>query len=223
MNSLEERLREIHARMQRAAKRSGRTDVRLVAVSKTVPAETIGEALQLGLSVFGENRVQEALPKIAAFPAAEWHFIGRLQTNKAKEVAGQFSIIQSLDRWRLAEALQNAAESLGRPLRVLLQVNIGEEGQKGGIRPAELSDFLTDITKLSHLQVNGLMTIPPYSDDPEEVRPYFREMQRLFAGCRVPGVSMNYLSMGMSNDFEVAIEEGANLVRVGSALFGERK
>lgn len=222
MNSMAERIQEVRRRIRDAAKRSGRAGAQLVAVSKTVPAAVLEEALGLGVSAFGENRLQEALPKIQRIPAAEWHFIGRLQTNKVKDVVGRFSLIQSLDRWKLAEALHHQCRSSNTDARVLVQVNIGGELQKGGVSPPELHEFLRELTALPRIRVEGLMAVPPYTDDPEEVRPYFREMCRLFNGVHLPGIQMNILSMGMSNDFEVAVEEGATLVRVGSAIFGER-
>jgi len=219
MSSLAARLDEIRMRMVRAAQRSGRGDVGLVAVTKMVPLALIAEAVELGLTVFGENRVQEASAKIEIFPTVEWHFIGRLQTNKVKDVVGRFELIHSLDRWRLAEALQREAQAQNLQVRVLIQVNLGGEEQKGGVSPAELHDFLSAAANLPQLQVEGLMAIPPYMADLEEVRPYFREMFRLFSSCRIAGREMKILSMGMSHDFEVAIEEGANLIRVGSLLF----
>jgi len=219
MSSLAARLDDIRSRMARAAQRSGRDVVSMVAVTKTVPTAIIAEAIALGLTVFGENRVREALPKIEAFPASEWHFIGRLQTNKVKDVVGRFKLIHSLDRWHLAEALQKEAQAQNLQVSVLIQINLGGEEQKGGISPAELDDFLAAAIDLPRLRVEGLMAIPPYTVDPEEARPYFREMFRLFNDCRMPGREMKLLSMGMSNDFEAAIEEGANLIRVGSLLF----
>jgi pyridoxal phosphate enzyme (YggS family) len=222
MTSLEERLHAIRLRIQQAARRKGHQNVQLLGVTKTVPQSSVCEAYALGLAQFGENRVQEALPKVAALPMAEWHFIGRLQTNKVKDVVGRFALIQSVDRWRLAEALQEAAQRQDQRIRILIQVNVGEEQQKGGVLPGELPDFLYDVSKLHNLQVDGLMTIPPFTENPEDARPYFKKVYRLFSECTIPGIGMHILSMGMSNDFEVAIEEGSNLVRVGSALFGER-
>ncbi|EEG76483.1 YggS family pyridoxal phosphate-dependent enzyme, partial [Dethiobacter alkaliphilus] len=187
-----------------------------------VSQEVVGQALELGLNTFGENRVQEALPKVAAFPGAQWHFIGRLQTNKAKEVVGHFALVHSVDRWRLVQALQKQAQEQETVVRALIQVNVGGEGQKGGISPTELQDFLAETVQCKNLQIEGLMTIPPFTENPEDARPYFREMNRLFVECSNKGFPMKYLSMGMSNDYTVAVEEGANLVRVGSAIFGER-
>ncbi|NLZ38663.1 MAG: YggS family pyridoxal phosphate-dependent enzyme [Firmicutes bacterium] len=219
---LELQFNEVRNRIQQAAKRAGGQAVKLVGVTKTVPVERIEEAMALGLMCFGESRVQEAMPKLELFPQAEWHFIGRLQTNKVKNVVGKFSLIHSLDRWKLALALQREAEKLETTVRALVQVNIGREKQKGGLDPLEVEDFLSEAGKLSRLKIEGLMAVPPYSTDPEDARPYFREMYQLFTKIRVPGVQMKILSLGMSNDFEIAIEEGANLVRVGSLLFGKR-
>jgi len=221
VSNLRQNLADIRLRLQQAARRLGREEISLVAVTKNVPATLLGEALALGVLSFGENRLQEALPKLALFPQADWHFIGRLQTNKARDVVGRFSLIHSLDRWELAVALQHQAEQKGVTVRALVQVNVADEQQKGGLPPEALNDFLIAVAGLSHLQIAGLMTVPPYSPDPEEVRPFFREMYRLFRTCRVPGVRMQILSMGMSNDYLVAVEEGANLVRLGSAVFGQ--
>lgn len=214
----------VRQRLSEAAKKSGRSeqDIKLVAVTKTVPIELIEAAWRAGLTVFGENRVQEALPKIDALPEVCWHFIGRLQTNKAREVVGRFDLVQSLDRWKLAEVLQKRAEKINVLQEVLVQVNLAGEEQKGGISPLELEDFLEAVRELPNLRVKGLMTVPPYSANPEEVRPYFRRLAALFKSVAIPGVEMKYLSMGMSGDFEVAVEEGANMVRIGSAIFGER-
>ena len=222
MSSLQQNLIRIRAHLQEAARRLGREEIRLVAVTKNVPASLVGEAIALGVQSFGENRLQDALPKLAVFPQADWHFIGRLQTNKVRDVIGRFSLIQSLDRWELAAALQYQAEKKGVAVKALVQVSVAGEEQKGGLPPEELTDFLTAVADLSCLQVVGLMTVPPYEDDPEKIRPVFREMCRLFRTCRVPGVRMQVLSMGMSNDYLTAVEEGATLVRIGSAIFGAR-
>jgi PLP dependent protein len=216
---LAENIAVVRKRLRDASLRAGGSEVKLVAVTKTVPLSIISEALSLGLHAFGENRVQEALEKTTILPQAEWHFIGRLQTNKAKDVVGRFSLVHSLDRWKLALALQEAAAKRDIAVNVLVQVSIAGEEQKGGLPPSELLDFLHAVSGLSHLRVQGLMTMPPFTDDPEEMRPYFSRMYRLFSSCAVPGISMKYLSMGMSADFEVAVEEGSNLVRVGSAIF----
>ena len=222
MTNLAKQITQVKNRLTQAADRSGQRDVRLIAVTKTVPVDVVGQALELGLTTFGENRVQEALPKVAAFPQAQWHFIGKLQTNKVKDVVGQFQLIHSVDRWRLAKAIDKQAAEQNITVHALVQVNVGGEGQKGGVDPAELKDFLIATAGCKNLKIAGLMTIPPFTEDPEEARPYFREMYRLFTICGKDGFAMKYLSMGMSNDFTVAVEEGANLVRVGSAIFGQR-
>jgi pyridoxal phosphate enzyme (YggS family) len=222
VSSLQQNLTRIREQLQETARRLGREEIRLVAVTKNVPASLVGEAMALGMQSFGENRLQEALPKLALYPQADWHFIGRLQTNKVRDVIGRFSLIQSLDRWELAAALQYQAEKKGVTVNALVQVNVAGEKQKGGLPPEELTDFLTAVADLPRLQVIGLMTVPPYEDDPEKTRPVFREMSRLFRTCCVPGVRMQVLSMGMSNDYLVAVEEGATLVRIGSAIFGAR-
>lgn len=222
MNNLALNLKLLKEKIALAAARSRGQKVELVAVTKTVPPTVIAEAIQLGITNFGENRVQEALPKVAAFPEVHWHFIGRLQTNKVRHVVGKFTLIHSLDRWKLAEALQKEALKQGHIVRALVQVNIGREEQKAGVDPSEVKDFLQDVSTLSQLHIEGLMTVPPICTNPEEVRPYFRQMYELFTSTKIKGVQMKYLSMGMSADYEVAVEEGANLVRVGSLLFGQR-
>ncbi|HHX74660.1 MAG TPA: YggS family pyridoxal phosphate-dependent enzyme [Firmicutes bacterium] len=222
MNTLAERIDRVRSKIAAAAARGRGQAVQLLAVTKTVPPEVIAQAMSCGLTLFGENRAQEALPKIKRFPQAEWHFIGQLQTNKVKNVVGRFALIHSLDRWKLATALQARAEITGQPVRVLVQVNVGREPQKGGVLPEDVPAFLREVAQLSHLRVEGLMAIPPAVSDPEDSRPYFRALYELFRSIDMPGVKMKTLSMGMSADYEVAVEEGANLVRVGSLLFGER-
>jgi pyridoxal phosphate enzyme (YggS family) len=179
--------------------------------------------LELGINNFGENRVQDALPKIECLPAEiNWHFIGHLQTNKVRQVLPVFKLIHSLDSIKLAGAIQKEAEKKNMVANVLLQVNIGEEKSKYGFRWEEVQDALVELTQLNHIKVLGLMGIAPFVEDPEEVRPYFRRLYSLFKAINLPGVEMKYLSMGMSNDFEVALEEGANVIRVGTSLFGSR-
>ena len=223
MSAMAKQIAHVRERLQLAAERVKRDDeIELLAVTKTVPIQTIAEAFSLGLRSFGESRVQEALPKIECFRQADWHFLGQLQTNKVKDVVGRFTLIHSLDRWNLAVALQEQAQKMGQTVRVLVQVNIGKEVQKGGVYPEDLQDFLIKAASLSRLRIEGLMAVPPASENAQDARPFFREMGRLFRETRVAGVEMNVLSMGMSNDYEVAVEEGATLVRVGSVLFGER-
>lgn len=218
-------------RMANAAGRSGRRsgDIRLVAATKTVPVEAIREAIAAGVTIIGENRVQELAKKAPLLPEGiEIHMIGRLQTNKVKKALESCSMIQSLDRLSLAEELARRARVLGRTIRVLVEVNVGREGNKGGVDPdvGTLKDFLERVSRLGGLSVEGFMAIPPFTSDPEEVRPFFRRLRELrdtlVDQVALPGVSLSELSMGMSADFEVAIEEGATMVRIGTALFGSR-
>ena len=216
-----------------AALRSGRNpeEVTLMAVSKTFPPEQIRQAYAAGLRVFGENRVQEFAGKIAALrdlPDAEWRMIGHLQTNKAIQAAELFSHIDSLDSVRLARKLNSAGEQLGKKLRVLIEINIGGEAAKSGVAhgSVELGNLLKAAPDLPFLDVRGLMTVPPYGGDPEQSRPYFHKMRELFsqiASRKLPAIRMEVLSMGMSHDYELAIEEGSTCVRVGTAIFGARE
>lgn len=202
-----------------------------MAVSKTFPAEAIREAYQAGQRLFGENRVQEFAGKAAALADladAEWHMIGHLQSNKASKAVEVFSAIDSVDSLRLAEKLNAAAEKSGKRLPVLIEVNVGGEEAKSGVAPdsPELQQLLVAAARLDFLQFRGLMTVPPFTDDPQQARPYFRRLRELrdqIAAGRLPAVSLEVLSMGMSHDFEVAIEEGSTCVRLGTAIFGERR
>lgn len=212
-----------------ACRRSGRRpdEVRLVAVSKTVPAERIRQAYEAGLREFGENRVQEAEAKRAALSdlTVTWHLVGHLQTNKAKLGRELFHWVHSVDSLRVAQKLDQATVSSGDKLPVLLQVNLGEEPTKFGTREAEVMSLVEQIGRLPTLELRGLMILPPFFENPEQARPYFRrlrELARSIASRNFPGVSIEDLSMGMSHDFEVAIEEGATIIRVGTAIFGPR-
>ena len=220
----------MRARVARACARAGRdvSSVALIGAAKTVPAARLREFLRAGLGDVGENYVQEGLAKITALgedaALARWHLIGALQSNKAKHAAGVFSLIHSVDRPSLAEALQHAAQSAGKVQDVLLQVNLGGEASKAGCAPHELENLARFCVERTHLRACGLMCLPPYDADAERTRPYFRELR----GLRDALAAQNLLpenaglSMGMSDDFEVAIEEGATLVRIGTALFGPR-
>ncbi len=193
-------------------------DILLIAVSKTVEPERIRLAVAAGVPALGENRVQEAREKFETLGRqVPWHLIGSLQTNKAKEAARLFDWIHSVDRVELARELSRRAQAVGRSLNVLVQVNLGEEPQKGGVTPGELKALLDAITGLECLRIRGLMAIPPAVASPEAARPYFRRLRELRDGA-----GLEHLSMGMSSDFEVAIEEGATMVRVGTAIFGAR-
>jgi pyridoxal phosphate enzyme (YggS family) len=201
-----------------------------MAVSKTFPAHLIREAYASGVCLFGESRVQEFAEKFEALPDlqdAQWHMIGHLQTNKASKTVELFSAVDSVDSLRLAEKLNFEAEKLQKKLAVLIEINIGGESVKSGVAPGsrELEDLLQAGPRLEHLEFRGLMTVPPFSENAEETRPYFcklRELGDLIAARRMPSVAMDVLSMGMSHDFEVAIEEGSTCVRVGTGIFGER-
>lgn len=227
---LKERLDVVRARIERAARRAGRDPgaVTLVAASKTVPVGRLVEAAACGCRIFGENRVQEALAKIEAMkegPGVEWHLIGPLQPNKVKHAVGRFALLHAVERLDVAERLDRAARERGITQRVLLEVNVAGETTKHGFRPDDLVSAVERMGAFAGLRVLGLMTIPPPADKPEDARPHFRRLRTLAEQVEmrgIPGVSMKELSMGMSGDFEVAIEEGATLVRIGTALFGPR-
>jgi hypothetical protein len=226
--TIADNLASIQERISKAALRAGRDPaaIRLVAVSKTVSAESIREAIAAGVTTLGENYVQEARNKIARIgKQVEWHFIGHLQSNKARSAVDLFSMIHSVDRLSLAEALSQEANKQGKILPVLIQVNISGEESKSGINPQETLQLLERIAGLQHLSVQGLMTMPPWFEDPEDARPHFNALRKLreeLASKKIHGVLLQELSMGMSGDFDVAIEEGATFVRVGTAIFGPR-
>jgi pyridoxal phosphate enzyme (YggS family) len=229
MGSIAENLLRIQQRMAEAAMRSGRRpdSVKLVGVTKTVDVYRIKEAVSAGLQILGENYVQEAQDKIKEVGGeVSWHFVGRLQTNKAKYAVKLFDMIQTVDSFKLAKELNHRAQPLGRKIPIIIQVNLASEVSKGGVEPSECISLIKQISELANLQIRGLMTMPPFFDQPEKARPYFaqlRELSQEIARAQLPKVEMNELSMGMSGDFETAIEEGATLVRVGTAIFGERK
>jgi pyridoxal phosphate enzyme (YggS family) len=229
MRSIKDRLDHVLARIQQAAVRSGRhaEDIRLVAVSKTKPVEAVREAAGCGISIIGENYIQEARDKfesLADLPL-QWHFIGRLQTNKAKYAVRMFDLIHSVDTFKLAAELDKHARKAGKIQNVLVQVNISGEASKAGIPEKDTLPLLKQIFGLQNVRVRGLMTMPPYFDEPEKARPYFDALRRLRDQINATpgaGFQINELSMGMTGDFEAAIEEGATLVRIGTAIFGER-
>lgn len=225
MDKIKDNLINVRQRIEQACARSGRNpgEVLLVAVSKTADIDAVRRAHEAGISDFGENRVQELKRKYDAFPEVRWHMIGRLQTNKVKEVVGQVELIHSLDRWKLAEELNKRAEFIDIKINALLQVNIAGEEQKAGVDPADVADFLDSVGSLPNLRIKGFMTMAPLEESNiEKVRPVFRELYQLreeFKRRDYKNVSLEYLSMGMSQDYEIAIEEGANIVRVGTAIF----
>jgi pyridoxal phosphate enzyme (YggS family) len=230
--SISENVEAVRKRIAVAAHRAGRKpdEITLMAVSKTQPPERIREAYDAGLTLFGENRVQEFAAKVEPLrdlQAAEWHMIGHLQSNKAARTAELFRAVDSVDSLKLAEKLDAAARALGRKLDVLIEVNVGGEAAKSGVGPdsSELEELLIAAPRLEALVFRGLMTVPPFTEDPQGGRPYFRKLRELretIAARKLPAVNMDQLSMGMSHDFEVAIEEGSTCVRVGTAIFGER-
>ena len=216
----------IETRIAAACQRVGRSrkSVELLAVSKGQPPQAIRALSEEGLILFGENKVQEAKAKISSCPShLKWHMIGHLQSNKCRDAVMLFDFIQGVDGFELAQELVKWAEKLGRTKKVLLEVNVGGEGSKYGLAPADVVPTLLQVNDLAHLEVHGLMTIAPYSPDPEQARKFFRKMHECKSACEVAlGVPLPHLSMGMSGDFEVAIEEGATLIRIGTALFGPR-
>jgi len=222
-------LNAIMNKIAAAAKRSERdpSSVKLVVATKTIEIERIQEAVSAGATILGENRVQEAKEKIEKLGAvAHWHLIGHLQSNKAKYAVKLFNMIHSVDSLELATELDKQAAKIHKVQDVLIEVSIAGEANKAGVAVQDAAAVIQEAAKLKNISVKGLMTIPPFLDDPEAVRPYFRMLRELAASiakANIPGLSMQELSMGMSGDFEVAVEEGATMVRVGTAIFGERK
>jgi len=226
MSSIKENYLKVTEQIEKAAQRSGRdpSEVKLVAVSKTVEVVKIKEAIEAGVSILGENYVQEAQKKIEEIGRiVSWHFIGHLQSNKAKYVVSLFDMIHSLDSISLAEELNRRAEKEGRTMNAMIEVNLSGEATKFGAEEARVFDIARRVLNLSHLSLVGLMTMPPYFDDPRLSRPYYIRLRELKEKMIKEGIPLRELSMGMSNDFEIAIEEGATFVRVGTAIFGERK
>lgn len=230
--SIEANYEEIRKNIAAAAQRSGRKseDIRFMAVTKTVPAEFINHAIALGIDCIGENRVQEFLSKEPelTLDGVEKHIIGHLQTNKVRYVVGKVDMIESVDSVRLAKEISDRSEKLGIVTDILVEVNAGAEESKSGVLREEAEKLIEEISVFPGISVCGLMTIPPFDADNEKTRHYFKEIYKLFIDIRDKNkdnsnVKMRYLSMGMSGDYEVAIEEGANIVRIGSALFGARK
>jgi len=227
---VKERLQRIKDRIADAARACDRNpaNVRLVAVSKTVDADRVARAIEAGADILGENYIQEAREKFNTLydrPVA-WHFIGHLQSNKAKYAVRMFDLIHSVDSLKLAKALDKEAAKNDKVQDILIQVNISQEETKSGIDAAEAVELVAGIGILKNVRVKGLMTMPPFFDQPEKARPYFRQLARLrdhIAQAGIPGIAMGELSMGMTGDFEVAIAEGATLVRIGTAIFGARQ
>jgi hypothetical protein len=219
LNSIQQRIRAACGRCGRAAE-----SVTLLAVSKTHPPATIRAAADCGLVYFGENKVQEAKAKISMCPGRlRWHFIGHLQSNKVRDAVHFFEMIQSVDSMELAREISKRCEQAAKTMPVLLEVNLAGEASKFGYRPEQLLSELKELNALPRLEIHGLMTVPPWSPEAEESRPHFRRLRELKLECEeILGAPLPHLSMGMSGDFEVAIEEGATMVRIGTALFGPR-
>ena len=230
MRSIADNLQVVRDRISRAASAGGRSleDVQLLAVSKTFPAVDVMEAIAYGQLHFGENRVQEAegkIPNVLRSPGLSWHLIGHLQSNKARRAAQLFDVIHSVDSARIASRISQACVEFRKIVSVLIQVDLAAEPTKSGAEPDSIAGIAAEILEMPAVRLDGLMTIPPYFDAPEEARPYFRKLRELRDSLERgnPGcLGRGHLSMGMSHDFEVAIEEGATIVRVGTAIFGER-
>ncbi len=224
--SLSDRLAGVEERIRAACVRAGRErpDVRMLAVSKTFGPDRVREAAEAGLTLFGENRVQEAKQKIPLCPGRlEWHMIGHLQRNKVRDAVRLFEMIHSVDSLRLLAAIEDAAAQAGKTIPVCLEVNVSGESSKFGMTPEELPGVLEASTGMMHVDVTGLMTMPPFTEEAQGARPYFVRLRELRDGCREEqGFELPELSMGMSHDFEVAIEEGATWIRLGSVVFGAR-
>lgn len=223
-----EQLQAVRDEISKACKRSGRdeNEVTLIAVSKTKPVSMIQEAIEAGQTVFGENKVQELCAKYEELPKdLSWHLIGHLQRNKVKYIADKAALIHSVDSLRLAQTIDQEGAKHNRVIPILIEVNVAQEDTKFGVSLEEALPLIEDISGLAHIQVKGLMTIAPYVEDPEENRPVFRKLKQLSVDIRdknMNNVYMDILSMGMTNDYQVAVEEGATMVRVGTGIFGER-
>jgi PLP dependent protein len=226
MSTIRENLSRVRERIERAAQKAGRDpkEIKLVAVSKTVEVARIKEAIEAGVSILGENYVQEAEKKIEALgKPVSWHFIGHLQSNKVRYAVRLFDVIHSIDSIPLAEELNRRAEQPDRVIKVMIEVNLSKEATKFGTDEEKVLNLAKRIQSSKHLSLEGLMTMPPYFDSPEMSRPYYVVLRELKERMTKEGIPMKELSMGMSNDFEIAIEEGATYVRVGTAIFGPRK
>ena len=225
---LKENLENVEQKIQAACERSGRnrSEVTLIAVSKTKPAEMVQEAYDLGIRLFGENKVQEIMDKSEVLPAdIHWHMIGHMQRNKVKYIIDKVDLIHSVDSVRLAETIDKEAEKHGVIANILIEVNVAKEESKFGLMPEEVPEFVEKIAGFPHIRVKGLMTIAPFVENPEENRPIFAHLRKLsvdIAKKNIDNITMSILSMGMTNDYQVAIEEGATMVRVGTGIFGAR-
>lgn len=225
---IQENLDNIYSRIKAAAEKSGRKpeDIKLVAVTKTIDVDRIRSVYNYGILDMGENKVQELLEKYDKLDSAcRWHLIGHLQTNKVKYIIDKVQMIHSVDSLPLVKEIDLRAAKAGKKMDILLQVNVSGEETKFGINPDEINELINEVPKFRNISLRGLMTIAPYAQNAEEIRPIFRQLYKLYIDIKskkIDNVTMDYLSMGMSNDFEVAIEEGANIVRIGTSIFGKR-
>lgn len=228
MGTLEENIKNIWYRIEKAAEKRGKTkeDVKLVAVTKTVEVERIKEGINCGIQIIGENRVQEAESKFDQITGTvEKHLVGHLQTNKAKKAVELFDFIQSVDSQRIAQEISRRASQIGKVMDVLVEINTSGEETKFGVDPEEALSLIKSISDLPGIKIRGVMTIGLFSDNPEDTRPCFKKLKAIFDQLKsenIPNVEMKYLSMGMTSDFEVAIQEGSNMVRIGTGIFGPR-
>lgn len=224
-----ENLKQVEEKIVKACERSGRPreEVTLIAVSKTKPVEMIEEAMRSGIRIFGENKVQEIIKKEAVLPNdIDWHLIGHLQRNKVRQIAGKAAMIHSVDSLRLAEQIQKEYEKINETAKILVEVNVAREESKFGLMPEETEKVVREIAKMPNITVCGLMTIAPYVENPEDNRVHFQNLRKLLVDINaknIDNISMRELSMGMTGDYEIAIEEGATFVRVGTGIFGERQ
>ena len=227
-SSIEENIIEVKRRVEEAAKKAGRNpeDVLILAVSKTIYVPRIKEAVQCGLNSLGENRVQEIMDKYEPMgEGINWHLIGHLQTNKVKYIIDKVCLIHSVESLKLADEINKKAEKAGIIMDILVEVNIANEESKFGIKPEDCESFIRELSKMKNINVKGLMTVAPFTENPEENRVYFKGLKDLLVDInnkKIDNINMSELSMGMTGDFEVAVEEGATIVRVGTGIFGER-
>lgn len=229
MSTISENLKRLEDYIEKAALKSGRKkeDITLVAVTKTIEPEKINQVIDAGIKIIGENRIQEAQEKFKFITkSVEKHLVGHLQTNKVKKALELFDLIQSVDSLHLAQEISKRAQEKGKPAEVLIEVNTSGEPSKFGVKPEEVSNLIEEISRLENIKIEGLMTVGLFTEEIEKVRPCFVELRSLFESLKSlknENVEMRYLSMGMSSDFEVAIEEGANMIRIGTAIFGQRR
>ncbi len=227
-SEIKSNLDNVFQRIKTAAEKSGRKpeDIKVIAVTKTIATERINNVYEYGLRDMGENRVQELMEKYDKLPEdCKWHLIGHLQTNKVKYIIDKVEMIHSVDSLELAKEINTRAARHSRKVDILLQVNVSGEESKFGIKPEQVDDYVDLISKMENISLRGLMTVAPYAQNPQDIRPVFRNLYNIYIDIkrkRIDNVNMDYLSMGMSNDYEVAIEEGSNLVRIGTSIFGKR-